>query len=256
MRLQLTLRGSFTQELLDLEAVDCLEGYNDLFYLEDFRQVFEFQEPQHAEWVQLDIPLDTWQNLVRNLEPLPVLEQCIRTGESGRIFDEPVACDLSLLHHLEPWRTYVPGQVIPDRIMELQLEAWVLTTLLRADTLKVPGVPLSGYDRSCLRELRRIMDHQIDNLEPPMTEPELSQKVALNLRKLKAGFKAMFGSTVSDYLRRQRMGKGLQLLLKAQLDIGEVARRLGYKQRRFFVQAFRKTFGVHPDYILSHHRIL
>jgi AraC family transcriptional regulator, transcriptional activator of the genes for pyochelin and ferripyochelin receptors len=88
-------------------------------------------------------------------------------------------------------------------------------------------------------------------LNPPSIK-ELAQQVELNDRKLKQGFKQLFGTTVFGYLYNYRMQQAEELLKDSNLSIAQIAYKVGYNNPEAFSTAFRRKFAQSPkSYQLS-----
>ncbi len=74
----------------------------------------------------------------------------------------------------------------------------------------------------------------------------LAGQVGLNQKKLKQGFKVLFGHTIFGYVSHVRMEKARQLLLDEKKTVGEVAELVGYQHQQHFTAAFRKKYGILP----------
>ncbi len=86
----------------------------------------------------------------------------------------------------------------------------------------------------------------------PSSLKELSQKVGLNDRTLKQGFKQLFGTTVFGYLYNYPMEQAQELLRDSNLSIAQIAHRVGYNNPEAFSTAFRRKFAQSPkSYQLS-----
>lgn len=81
----------------------------------------------------------------------------------------------------------------------------------------------------------------------PPSFPALSRKIGLNDYKLKAGFKAMFGTTVFGYLREKRLEKALLLLQQGEMNVTETSSAVGYSNTSYFAEGFREKYGVNPS---------
>lgn len=109
----------------------------------------------------------------------------------------------------------------------------------------------SPHDASGLRpdEIDRIFyarEILLAELASPPTLLTLSRQVGLNDRKLKQGFRQVFGTTVFGYLRDYRMQQAQQLLLMPGTTIAGVAQVVGYRNPEAFSVAFRRTFAISP----------
>lgn len=74
----------------------------------------------------------------------------------------------------------------------------------------------------------------------------LASHVGINQKKLKQGFKALFGYTVFGYLSHIRMEKAKQLLLDEKKTVGEVSELVGYRHPQHFAAAFKKKYDILP----------
>lgn len=86
----------------------------------------------------------------------------------------------------------------------------------------------------------------IQRLANPPSLMSLARQVGLNDRKLKQGFRQVFGTTAFGYLHNHRMEQARSLLLENQLSVTAVAHSVGYTNLCAFSTAFRKKFGVSP----------
>lgn len=105
---------------------------------------------------------------------------------------------------------------------------------------------LSDIDVRCLRKARDCIRSQYT---PPATIDEIARTVGLSATKLKSGFKALFGKSISHYANELRMQHALDLLRKSDIPILRVAEALGYEYQNSFTVAFRRFFNLLPkDY--------
>ena len=105
---------------------------------------------------------------------------------------------------------------------------------------------LSDADVRCLRKARDLIR---SHYTPAPTIDEIAREVGLSATKLKSGFKALFGKSVSQYGNELRMQHALELLRKFDIPILLVAEALGYEYQNSFTVAFRRFFNVLPkDY--------
>lgn len=115
------------------------------------------------------------------------------------------------------------------------------TRLLDSD----PAQPLSlsERDRRRLTEVRAILS---DEFTVPPTLGLLAHRVGLNTSRLCAGFKLQFGETTSSFIRRKRLELAQKLLATTDLQVREIARRVGYRHHGTFTAAFTRHFGIAP----------
>jgi len=86
----------------------------------------------------------------------------------------------------------------------------------------------------------------IEQMNQPPSLSELSKMVGLNLKKLKMGFKEVYGLPVFGYLLNYKMELAKDLLQEHQYNVGEIALQLGYSTSSHFIAAFKRKYGITP----------
>ncbi|WP_246794907.1 helix-turn-helix domain-containing protein [Burkholderia perseverans] len=104
------------------------------------------------------------------------------------------------------------------------------------------GVRVTSSDVERIHAASEILTH---DLERPPTLDALATRVGLNPRKLTAGFRKVFGTSVHAYLQECRLKKAHGMLCDEDSNVSTVAYRVGYSPAHFSV-AFRKRYGVSP----------
>ncbi|WP_121969924.1 AraC family transcriptional regulator [Leptolyngbya sp. BC1307] len=106
-----------------------------------------------------------------------------------------------------------------------------------------PSSDLKADEVDRIFNARDILLAQVAN---PPTLLDLAHQIGLNDRKLKQGFRQVFGTTVFGYLHRYRMQQAQRLLLMPSATIASVAQTIGYRNPEAFSVAFRRTFEIGP----------
>lgn len=107
-------------------------------------------------------------------------------------------------------------------------------------------------DEDNVRKIRRAKEIIINRMAEPPTLRELSEEINLGLKKLKEGFKEIYGETVFSFLFDYKMDYARKLLETGQYNVNEVGQMVGYSTASHFIAAFRKNFGTTPKkYIQS-----
>lgn len=131
----------------------------------------------------------------------------------------------------------------------LETKVWELLLLVVAPLLAesqvhcAKSVKIKSEEVDRIHAARKILLQRLDN---PPSLMELARLVGLNDRALKQGFRACFGTTTFGYLHQYRLEQARQLLAIGDLKIEEVAQRVGFSNRSYFAEAFRKKFGTNP----------
>jgi ligand-binding sensor domain-containing protein/signal transduction histidine kinase/DNA-binding response OmpR family regulator len=96
--------------------------------------------------------------------------------------------------------------------------------------------------------LKKVMDLIEDNMENPEFGVQmLSTQVNMSQPVLYKKLKALTNMSVNDFIKSIRLKKAAQLLLQKQMTVYEVAYTVGYNDRKYFSQEFKKQFGVLPS---------
>ncbi|QTH45696.1 helix-turn-helix transcriptional regulator [Cohnella sp. LGH] len=104
-----------------------------------------------------------------------------------------------------------------------------------------------GLSREDLRRVRRAAEILEAEMRHPPSLLALAKRVGINDFKLKKGFKAIFQSTVFDYLRQIRMDHAMKLLRSGHCNVTQAGIETGYSNISAFSEQFGKTFGIKPS---------
>ncbi len=101
-------------------------------------------------------------------------------------------------------------------------------------------------DENNVRKIRQAKDILIKRMAEPPSLKELSEEIGLSLKKLKEGFKEVYGETVFGFLFDYKMEVARKLLESGQHNVNEVGLKVGYSTASHFIAAFRKKYGTTP----------
>jgi AraC-like DNA-binding protein len=107
-------------------------------------------------------------------------------------------------------------------------------------------------NESDVLKLRKAKNILIENMAEPPSLPDLANEVGLSLKKLKEGFKQVYGDSAYSFLFDYKMEFARKLLETNQYNVNEVGLKIGYSTASHFIAAFRKKYGTTPKkYIQS-----
>lgn len=107
-------------------------------------------------------------------------------------------------------------------------------------------------DEQNVLKIRKAKEIIIDRMAEPPSLQELANEIGLNIKKLKEGFKQIYGDTVYSFLFDYKMEHARRLLESNQFNVNEVGTKVGYSTSSHFIAAFKKKFGTTPKkYIMS-----
>jgi len=107
-------------------------------------------------------------------------------------------------------------------------------------------------DDKNIKKIRLAKDIIISRMTEPPTLNDLANEVEISLKKLKQGFKQVYGASVYVFLLDYKMQVSKRLLSSGNYNVNEVALRVGYSTATHFINAFKKKFGTTPKkYLMS-----
>ena len=107
-------------------------------------------------------------------------------------------------------------------------------------------------DDTNIKKIRKAKDIIISRMTEPPTLNHLSNEVEISLKKLKEGFKQVYGASVYVFLLDYKMQVSKRLLSSGNYNVNEVALKVGYSTATHFINAFKKKFGTTPKkYLMS-----
>jgi AraC-like DNA-binding protein len=107
-------------------------------------------------------------------------------------------------------------------------------------------------DEQNVLKIRKAKEIIIDRMAEPPSLQELANEIGLNIKKLKEGFKQIYGDTVFSFLFDYKMEYSRRLLETNQYNVNEVGVKVGYSTASHFIAAFKKKFGTTPKkYVMS-----
>jgi AraC family transcriptional activator of pyochelin receptor len=99
-----------------------------------------------------------------------------------------------------------------------------------------------------IRKAKRII---VERMTDPPSLEALALEIGLPLKKLKEGFKQIYGETVFAYLLDFKMEEARRMLNSQKYNVNEVGLKLGYSTSSHFIAAFKKKYGTTPKKYLG-----
>ena len=101
-------------------------------------------------------------------------------------------------------------------------------------------------DEQNVIKIRKAKDIIISRMTEPPGLQELANEIGLSLKKLKDGFKQIYGDSVFSFLFDYKMEVARKLLESNQHNVNEVGHKVGYSTSSHFIAAFKKKYGTTP----------
>ncbi len=107
-------------------------------------------------------------------------------------------------------------------------------------------------DEDNVKRIRKAKEIIITNMAEPPTLTELSKEIGLSLKRLKEGFKQIYGDSVYSFLFDYKMEYARRLLEAGQYNVNEIGLKIGYSTSSHFIAAFKKKYGTTPKkYVMA-----
>lgn len=116
-------------------------------------------------------------------------------------------------------------------IMEMCAGYLSLSNYLRVDRKDLPGNVKAYIDR---------------NFGGVITLKLLCQEFYCSRATLTTSFRSVYGMSIIEYLTQVRMEVGMDLLVRTDRKIGEIAERCGYPDQNYFCRLFKRRYGRTP----------
>ena len=100
-------------------------------------------------------------------------------------------------------------------------------------------------------KIRKAKDIILENMAEPPSLQSLADQVQLSLKKLKEGFKQLYGDSVYSFLLDHKMEVARKLLESGNHNVNEVGLRIGYSTSSHFIAAFKKEVWNYPKKIYN-----
>ena len=121
----------------------------------------------------------------------------------------------------------------------------------RGEDPNIEQCPFLSDEENVLK-IKKAKDLVIAHLAEPPSLKELSSEIGLSLKKLKEGFKQIYGDSVYSFLFDYKMEYARKLLDSGDFNVNEVGLKVGYSTSSHFIAAFKKKFGTTPKkYLMS-----
>jgi len=140
-----------------------------------------------------------------------------------------------------PYQGVIRRIYLESKVMELISLKLLQMTSLQKGFANLPVTQAGDIER--IRKAREILICKMDN---PPSLLELAKSVGLTHTRLSRGFRELYGTTVFDYLRHQRLEKGRLLLEQDNMNIAEVAYAVGFSSPSHFARDFLRYYGTQP----------
>lgn len=228
------------------EDYEEIAGCNYLYYLPDLVEFEEWRSQESIQVVMVIMDLDCLREFGLEDDGLPEPLQQFAKGELFKRFHQSLGLTTMAMRQVLQQILQCPYHGIMQQ-MYLESKALELLALQLTQSVVHPslreGSTLKAKEIERLYHAREIL---VQDLENPPALTELAHQVGISDRKLKRGFRQLFGNTVFGYLHDYRLEQARQLLEQDSMTVTEVCYAIGFANRGYFAAAFRRKFGHNP----------
>jgi AraC-like DNA-binding protein len=157
-----------------------------------------------------------------------------------------------------------PIAVVLSQLMNYNVHPTIMDLYVKGKVYELIALYFNKTDNSALEQcpflvdeenvkrIRKAKDIILQRMTEPPTLPALAEEIGLSLKKLKEGFKQIYGDSVYSFLFDYKMEYARKMLETNQYNVNEVGLKVGYSTSSHFIAAFKKKYGTTPKkYLMS-----
>lgn len=144
--------------------------------------------------------------------------------------------------------------MLKTRVRAILKNREVLKEKLRNDFLTAPKeLALNTPDQQFLEDIIKIIEENIssEKLNADFISSELAMSHSVVYKKIKS----LTGQTLVEFVRDYRLKHAAQLMVKYQLTVTDACYKVGFSDRKYFSQVFKKKFGLAPSAYIAAQRV-
>ncbi|WP_207436353.1 hybrid sensor histidine kinase/response regulator transcription factor [Sabulibacter ruber] len=136
--------------------------------------------------------------------------------------------------------------LLKTRVVNLLRGRQALREKFQLEVLAEPkNLPVNSPDQAFMAELTAILDANLDNEE--LGAEFISRQIGISHSVVYKKIKSLTGLSLVEFVRDYRLKRAAQLLKDYELPVTDVCYKVGFSDRRYFSQMFKKKFGVSPS---------
>ena len=106
-------------------------------------------------------------------------------------------------------------------------------------------ITITSFDEKLIEKALGCIEKNMDN--PAYSVQQFSEDMSMDRTVLYKKLLSITDLPPSEFIRSIRLKRAVQLLVKSQLSVGEVADKVGFNTHRYFSKYFKEAYGVTPS---------
>jgi len=224
-------------------TINLSSNQTGLIYYKDNQSNLSYELVTGAELAIILIPLKHFHSLFSSEDNSYFNFENIKLGKPIIEVKETKTSVKAIIHQLfnQKINESLKSLYIKGKVYEL-LSLYLNTNDDNGSTEQCPFM----VNEETVLKIKQVKDIITSELANPPSLEELSKIVGLNIKKLKMGFKDLYGMPVFTFLFHYKMEHAKKLLSQEGNNVNEVALQVGYSTSSHFIVAFKKKFGITP----------
>ncbi|HSR16991.1 MAG TPA: helix-turn-helix domain-containing protein [Ignavibacteriaceae bacterium] len=128
--------------------------------------------------------------------------------------------------------------------------------LLRKKFIKDPFAAIKDFspsktDEALLKKAYAIVEKNLSN--PDFEVSDFAYEIGMSRTQLYRKINAVAGQSVKEFIRIIRLKKAAELLVTSDMNINEIADKVGFGSQSYFTTSFTEYFGINPSKYAEKH---
>ncbi|MBK7425587.1 MAG: response regulator [Saprospiraceae bacterium] len=140
-----------------------------------------------------------------------------------------------------------------SNLLEMRRKLQARFSNMNPDIFKIDGTnnptELSPLDNEFLRRFIDILQENIE--DENFGVEEFAHKMFISRSQLHRKLKALTDQNATDFIRDFRLEKAMEMLQDQEVQVNEVASRIGYSNVKYFSTIFKAKYGISPSQVNS-----
>lgn len=137
----------------------------------------------------------------------------------------------------------VPAQIRKGYFKVKVLELFLFLACIDPHTDELARRSYSNNQRLLAVQISRYLTEHMDSR---ITLDQLADRFLVSATQIKSSVKSVYGTSVYNYIRMQKMQSAAKMLRDTELSVSEIAGRFGYDNASKFAGAFKTVMGTTP----------